>query len=55
MFAVFRYQGYDGVLIAVFRTYEAADNFAGACQQEMLDQFITEYSFNVEAVIYYDE
>lgn len=55
MYAVFRHHGYEYTLIAVFRTYEAADNFAGACLQEMLDQRITEFRFGVEAVIYYDE
>lgn len=49
--------GVDGteIPIAVFLTPEAADNFSGACLQEMLDKGVTEYSFGVGGVIFYDE
>ena len=47
--------GADEVLIAILRTPEAADNFAGACQQEMLDKHISKFQFGVQAVVYYDE
>lgn len=41
--------------IAVFRTPEAADNYAGACAQEMLDRGFLEFSFGVGGVTFYDE
>lgn len=41
--------------IAVFKTHEAADNYSGACQQEMRDRGFTEFFFGVSGIIYYDE
>lgn len=41
--------------IASFRTLEAADNYAGACQQKFEDAGITEFEFKPYAVIFYDE
>lgn len=54
---VYRMDNATGVEIpiAVFRTPEAADNYAGACQQAMLDKGFSEFTFGVGAVIYYDE
>lgn len=54
---VFRRDNNDGteVPIAVFKSYEAADNYSGAAQQEMLDRGFTEFSFGVGGIIYYDE
>lgn len=55
MYGVFRRHGQLETLIAVFRTYEGADNYSGVCLQQMLDKGITEFQFGVSAVIYYDE
>lgn len=55
VYGVFRRHGQLETLIAVFRTYEGADNYSGVCLQEMLDKNITEFQFGVGAVIYYDE
>jgi hypothetical protein len=41
--------------IAVFRTPERADEYAGACDQEMADHGATEFLFTSQAVIYYNE
>lgn len=43
------------VAVAAFRTPEAADNYAGACQQDLLDRGFTEFTFGVGALTYYDE
>lgn len=45
----------EEIPVGCFRTLEGADNFAAACQQDMLDRNITEYVFGVGALVYYDE
>lgn len=45
----------EEVPIAIFRTPEAADNYAGACHQELIDRGFTNFVFGVGAIIYYDE
>ena len=42
--------------VGVFPTYESADNFAGACQQEFLEKGYPEddFSFKVCMTTYYD-
>lgn len=44
----------DEIPIAGFLTLESADEYASVCQQEMLEHNITEYSFRVVPLIYYD-
>jgi hypothetical protein len=43
------------VSIAVFRTLEAADNYADTCEQEMRDRGYEEFKFLVSGITYYDE
>lgn len=54
---VFRRNNQDDteITVAVFRTPEGADNYAGACQQDLLDRGFTEFTFGTGAVTYYDE
>ena len=59
VYAVVRYSGnlLPSVIIGVFLSMEAADNFAGACKQEWLDKGLFEANgiFGVELTTFYAE
>ena len=57
LFLVYRINSLDltETPIAAFRTLEGADNYAGACQQDLLDRGWTEFSFAVASLVYYDD
>jgi hypothetical protein len=44
-----------GVPIGIFVTGEAADNYAGACEQELKDKGIVAYWFRPIYVMFYNE
>lgn len=44
-----------GVPIGIFVTEEAADNYAGACEQELKDKGVTVYWFTPTYVMFYNE
>ena len=50
-----RYIGDDSAVCGVFPTYEGADAFKGACEQDWLDSKVT-YNATFEVVLstYYD-
>ena len=43
------------VPIGIFVTLEAAEDYAGACQQEFTDSGISQYDFLVSYVTFYNE
>lgn len=57
LFTVMRYiNGEDvGTPVGIFLTLEGADNYAGACEQELVDKGILAYVFRTSAVMFYNE
>lgn len=57
LFVVSRYENGsdDGCPIGIFVTAEAADNYAGACEQEFKDKGILIYNFRSQYVMFYNE
>ena len=45
----------EGVPIGIFVTNEAADNYAGYCEQELIDKGITVFHFRTHYVMFYNE
>ena len=44
-----------GIPVGIFVTEEAADNYAGSCEQELKDNGITAYWFKPTYVMFYNE
>jgi hypothetical protein len=44
-----------GIPVGIFVTEEAADNYAGSCEQELKDKGITAYWFKPTYVMFYNE
>jgi hypothetical protein len=52
------YKGDNSVVLGVFKTFEGADNFAGACQQQMMDldpELEKDFRFFTQVTTYYNE
>ena len=45
----------EGVPVGIFVTLQAADDYAGACEQEMHDKGITIFQFRSHYVMFYNE
>ena len=45
----------EGVPCGIFVTDESADDYAGACEQELHDKGITIFHFRVHYVMFYNE
>jgi hypothetical protein len=54
LFLVVRYGQNTTTPIAVFKTLERAEEYAGECQQDFIDRGFEEILFNVTNLIYYD-
>lgn len=57
LFVVSRYEigANDGVPVGIFVTLESADNYAGACEQKLIDVGVTAYTFRSNYVMFYNE
>ena len=45
----------DGIPVGIFATEEGADNYAGACEQELIDKGILAYNFRTVFTMFYNE
>lgn len=45
----------EGIPVGIFLTHESADNYAGACEQQMLEKGLSTFNFRVHYVIFYNE
>lgn len=45
----------EGVPVGIFVTAESADNYAGSCEQKLVDSGITLYVFRTSYVMFYNE
>jgi len=45
----------EGTPVGIFVTAESADNYAGACQQMMLEKGLSALNFRVHYVMFYNE
>jgi len=45
----------EGTPVGIFLTAESADNYAGACEQQMLEKGLSTFNFRVHYVMFYNE